>query len=538
MIDLELLFKEKNEIPDWFKTHAIFKDLKKTQKIFPLIGLSNFSVESSLENSNNDQLIRNLCYGINSYISNAIYHFESPPYSNEQQYAKQKNKYAPAVVLLRQLYKQLSRPKPFINQFATKKGLHLQSDIIDVEKQTFARQNESVFKVYAKLKSFLVKNYGYNGLLDLEQMPAFKEYSSNNFNGKLNIVFSSDGIDGAWDILTMSQRGIQSCQSWNGQYKNCTIGSVIDPFTAIIYLTSGSKTQYGAKMIRRCIVRFVVDKFVKQPCIFLEYMYPSEHAATMKAFKDAIRSKIGDKFPIVDQHTSTNRYYVPYSDATKFLLQHSNQSYVNMRGHHNYYGIFPYRDTFIEYKIKTEATSLEKAIDEEKSALVAKLLNVLQSKTDISDNYISVIKDTIMTEIFEKIKSQECTDTKHYLRRLCINYFANKNSITNAIQAKIIETMKALKDKSIFLPGMDEAPKLPAKKGKATLKTKVVEATIGKLKKTAKLKPAAKATENIKTTIDTQVMPVVTDVFRETWKGVSGGKTVKKKAKAVKVRRL
>ena len=539
MIDLELLFKEKPEIPDWFKTHAIFKDLKQTQKIFPLIGLPNFSVESSLENSNNDQLIRNLCYGINAYISNAIYHFESPPYRSEAEYNKLKTKYKPAVTLLRQIHKQLARPKPFIDQFAEKKGLYLQSDIVDASKQVFAQKNESLFKVYPKLKSFLSKNYGYNNLVELDQIPAFKDYSSNNFNGKLNIVFSSDEIQGAWDILTMSQRGIQSCQSWNGQYKNCTIGSVLDPFTAIIYLTSGSKTQYGSKMIRRCIVRFVVDRFVKQPCIFLEYMYPAEHPATMKAFKDAIRARIGDKFPIVDQHSSTNRYYVPYSDTTKFLLQHSNPSYVNMRGHHNYYGIFPYRDTFVEYKIKAETTTVKNQVEADRNLLVLQIGNALQDKTNISDNYISLIKDFIISDIFGKINVDECMDAKHYMRRVCMNYFANKNSITNALVAKVTESMKTHKDKSILIPGMDKEEKLPVKKGRPNLKNKLTELSAA-LKKVGDKKSSAtsKKTDSAKTSIIEHVAPLVSEVFRTTWEGLSNNKAVKKKSRARAVKRL
>lgn len=543
MIELEQLFKEKPEIPDWFKNHEIFKDLKQTQKIFPLIGLPNFSVESSLENSNNDQLIRNLCYGINSYLSNAIYHFETPRYGMVAP-KPAANKYEPAVKLLRQFYSQLSRPKPFITEFAAKKGLYLQKDILDSEKEVFARKNESLFKVYAKLKSFLLKNYGYN-LVDLETITAFKDYSSNNFNGKLNIVFSSDGIDGAWDIITMSQRGIQSCQSWTGQYKNCTIGSVLDPFTGIIYLTSGSKTQYGSKMIRRCIVRFVVDKFVKQPCIFLEYMYPSEHAATMKAFKDAIRSKIGDRFPIIDQHNSKNRYYVPYSDATKSLLKHSNHTYVNMRGNHNYYGIFPYRDTFIEYKIKTESTKLESIVRAEQVNKLVQLTSSLHNYTHISDNYISIIKQTISDEVLNKVNIAECVDLTDYLRKICIRYFANKNSITNAIVEKIAEAIKSNKDKTIFLPGTEGEP-LPEptssdvlKNTAKALKNKVVK-TVSKIKKptTVKTKKVAMTANFVKDTIESQVTPLVSDLFRNTWKGVTTGKTAKKKSRASKVRPL
>jgi hypothetical protein len=529
MIDLELLFKEKPTIPDWFKTHPVFKDVKKSNKIFPLIGLTNFTIESSLENTNNDQLIRNLCLTINGYINNAVHFFTlGQPYASEKQHKALVDKHKPATKLLQQFFKQLSKPKAFINDFAAKKGLYLQSDIIDVDKKVFARQNESIFKVYAKLRNFVSKNYGYNGLIELEQIAAFKDYSSNNFNGKLKVVFSSDGGDGAWDILTMSQRGIQSCQSWAGQYKNCTIGSVLDPFTAIIYLTSGSKTEYGTKMIRRCIVRFVVDRLTKQPCILLEYMYPSHHAATMTAFKDAIRSKVGDRFNIVDQHRG-DRYYVPFSEMTNHLLNHSNKSYVNYRGSHNYYGIFPYRDTFVEYKIKEEKQPIKVLLDTVRDSILNSIVSALLDKTHISNAYVSLIKESLLAEIFNKIDVSNITEKNQYIRQASINYFANKKSITNVVTEKVTILMKNLKDKSILLPGMEATKASPNKKSKSTLKTKAGKLVAPKV---------GSKTEQLNKVIEIQVMPAISQVFRANWEGIASSKSAKKRVRAPKVKAL
>lgn len=70
------------------------------------------------------------------------------------------------------------------------------------------------------------------------------------------IVFSSD----PWDIATMSMRGVRSCQRWDSSHSCHLIGSILDPCCAVIYLTDGTKTPKGSKMLVRSIVRFVLDR--------------------------------------------------------------------------------------------------------------------------------------------------------------------------------------------------------------------------------------------------------------------------------------
>lgn len=89
------------------------------------------------------------------------------------------------------------------------------------------------------------------------------------------LCFASDDFDGAWDILTMSMRGISSCQSWtdyiNGHCKKL-VGSIVDPFCGVIYITNDKPTKYGSQMLYRAIVRYTIhQKF--GPCLFLENLY-------------------------------------------------------------------------------------------------------------------------------------------------------------------------------------------------------------------------------------------------------------------------
>ncbi len=91
-------------------------------------------------------------------------------------------------------------------------------------------------------------------------------------NRNLQVVFSSDQEEGAWDIATMAMRGISSCQSWHQSRKQHLIGSIIDPCCGIMYLTDGKANKYGVNMLHRSIVRYVVHKTLGA-CLFLEKLY-------------------------------------------------------------------------------------------------------------------------------------------------------------------------------------------------------------------------------------------------------------------------
>lgn len=109
------------------------------------------------------------------------------------------------------------------------------------------------------------------------------ENSSEKLNSKFEefknakICFSSDKNPGAWDISTMSMRGIHSCMKWSSKQSKHLVGSIIDPFTAIIYITDGKKLKYGSKTLRRSVIRYMVylrkDTKEYRPFIFIERVY-------------------------------------------------------------------------------------------------------------------------------------------------------------------------------------------------------------------------------------------------------------------------
>ena len=87
----------------------------------------------------------------------------------------------------------------------------------------------------------------------------------------LSIAFSSEGIDGAWDIATMSMRGVKSCMRWPAKQAPALVGSITDPCCGIIYLTNGAKTQYGSKMLFRSVVRIMMSGHT--PIVMVDRLY-------------------------------------------------------------------------------------------------------------------------------------------------------------------------------------------------------------------------------------------------------------------------
>lgn len=511
MIDFNSFFQDK-KVPDWFKNHAIFKDVKQATKIFPSIGLPNFEVESSLDISDHmTPYIRSLVYAMSSALNNVRYLLNPNLYDDYGRSAVHPDKDVQATLdLIAKLRLQFGQPELFVKQFAEKKNLYLVSDIMDDDNKVFAKAGEGLFKVYGKFDTMLFKQHKRH-ITNLDTMPAFKDYSSHNVaskDGKLRIVFSSDGNEGAWDILTMSMRGITSCQGWTGEYSKCTIGSVLDPYTGIMYLTSGSKTDYGIKMIRRCVIRFVVNPTTRQPTLFMEYMYPQEHPATMEAFKKLLHSKTEGKYPIVVTRTNSANYYVPYSSATKLLLKHSPiPANVNKVGYHNQGSLLPYRDCFMTYKLKDDAAILVEDTKRFKEQYLAPISTQLRKDLALRANYASLIEKTLATEVVDKINAEDYTDIAKYYRDICKHYFDNKEGITAIITKNIQSLMNKRQEKSITLVSKTK-PKV-IKSGKPVVKTKA---------KRSELMPK-------------QIAPIITSTFKTAWKTTMALKKPRAKVK-------
>lgn len=279
MITTSSIFEYKT-YPKWIKEHLVFKNIPGVRKIFSNIGLTDF--EEQIQIDNNAEIIS--CS--KALLTMMAFHFNQKNYTN----------IADAI--------NFNIDKCIVKSDKGTVSLYLPINICDDNNNIIFKKGAGLIKLY---NSYIKDPV-------LENTWQFKNFSSRNIPALITrIKFSSESPEGIWDIATMSMRGISSCQTWDqgaGQSIRI-IGSMIDPCTAIIYISSqeGSSSQFGSKMIRRCIVRYVIDWYNKKPLILLEKMYPAHDESTKNMFKDILRKKIKTDIDIVyiDEIINTNK---------------------------------------------------------------------------------------------------------------------------------------------------------------------------------------------------------------------------------------
>lgn len=158
-------------------------------------------------------------------------------------------------------------------------------------------------------------------------------------NNNYQIVFSGSGNKGLWDIATMSMRGIKSCQRWGSSYAKALVGSMVDPYAGIIYLTDGEKMKHGPKMVTRSVVRFVVNRHTNEPAIMLERIYPNlrnyytSDDLVGTAFKKFIKDRVCSKYKVfyinsrsdINNGFSAVNYFIPLTPAVDMITEQSGQ---------------------------------------------------------------------------------------------------------------------------------------------------------------------------------------------------------------------
>jgi hypothetical protein len=330
------LFKGKI-IPDFIKSHILFsRNPVKVQKVFPSIGLPNFREKAAVDKCLVDvkkegSYVHNLLRVMVDYVSQA--RDEVARQADRLQYLdtrEAREASRPKLIEIYNLSNLLTHiatcVDPFNNDVLAnaiqsvdgKIELRLIKDISDNDGKFIFRKDKSLFSVFAKIREKCTQ--AGVGFSNLEQADAFKIFSKENIpNKEFNIVFSSEGEEGAWDIATMSMRGIKSCQRWDGEYPRCLIGSILSKFVGIIYLTSGVQADpnagfnnLGTKMMRRCVVRYAVDADEGKPCILIDKMYPDLDKDILLLFINSIKSRT--QLPVyyaIDLGNKIRHMYLP-----------------------------------------------------------------------------------------------------------------------------------------------------------------------------------------------------------------------------------
>jgi hypothetical protein len=470
MINTSDLFKEK-KFPDWFAGHSVFKTITKIKKVFPGIGLPNSDEEVVVNNINPAKTAaKQLVSAIKTKLQDRIKGLKEFIGSKPDMSAARQAQGAKCLAMLNGVYAQIDNSAPIIREENGRFVLKLASDFtLPGDVRPIFRANEGLFRVYNKINEALTEGR-FAKLQKLEDIYAFKTFSTDNIpNSKFRVIFSADGIDGAWDIATMSMRGVKSCQSWDGDYRHCTIGSVVDPFVGIIYLTSGAKCEHGTKMIKRSIVRFVIDATTNKPYILLDNMYPGYDEQVFKQFKKFLKAKTGDRFDIKYapniEGKSLKDTYMPLNNIRKLLRETSSEGETDY-GLDELSSISSYQDVRIQdktsnkndkHEVLYEKNSKKKANlfvegfgDAFKSAIdsldennipdvIKPIFSRLKGTNKKHFNYtyyIPEISRHIANGFVKSVDRKSFTSSDLFHRRLFHSYFANKNKILNEVKAK------------------------------------------------------------------------------------------------------
>lgn len=341
MFNVVELFKGKI-MPPFLKNHPISLEPQRINKVFKSIGMSNFKEDTNItkcmvDTKKENGYVFNLLADISNQCSTAKRlislssqktQFLAPL---EERLAKKNklNEIAQIATALTFLAENCDPRSPaafhptngIVSSSSGKIDLRLHTDILNGEGKPIHKKGLPIFRLYAQLRDKCIENGVHAAnIVQLEALETFKTFGKENIpNKKYQIVFSADGDEGAWDLLTMSVRGTKSCQRWDGEYPKCLIGSVLSRFVGIIYLTSGvSADPYldygvlGTKMMRRCIVRYAYDRDTESPCLIMDKMYLAEDREIIKTFMDVLTEK--SKLPVYygpDLAAKTKHIHIP-----------------------------------------------------------------------------------------------------------------------------------------------------------------------------------------------------------------------------------
>jgi hypothetical protein len=332
--------------PQFITDHNLFRTPHEVKKVFRSIGLPNFKDKANIEKCLVDlkkegTYVHNLLVVMTQLLGGASALLQGQ--ADKIQFLETKEARDAARPKLKEIYSYFDvvtaligyidpyKPENLTGTMQTsadgKIELRLMNDINDASGKLVFRKGVSLFSIFHKLKEKLASfNITFNSL-DTQQ--AFKVFSLENIpNKEFSVVFSAEGADGAWDIATMSMRGIKSCQRWDGEYPRCLIGSILSKFVGLIYLTSGVQAEtnagysnLGTKMMRRCVVRYAVDADEDRPCILIDKMYPELDKDVLSLFINAIRSKT--TLPVyytADLGNKTKHFYLPAEEMREKII--------------------------------------------------------------------------------------------------------------------------------------------------------------------------------------------------------------------------
>jgi hypothetical protein len=333
MTGVDYIVNSKKPYPGWLRNHTVFKEMNKIDKVFPRIGLPNFKepcdIMNSAEATAEAQRLGNRLINTLNIAKNELYvKIESALNSTAKERNDVCGKIQNTINIIGSVIYSLNYGD-YIKSGDGKIVLKLRSDIFNGDKNPIFRKDEGLLRVIGKIYE-MCEEVNYKPT-KVEQFQEFKDFSRVNVpNKKYDIVFSSYGEEGCWDIATMSMRGIISCQGWNAPQSRGLIGTISSKFVGVIYVASDQEIPgYGSKMLNRSVVRFAVNKITKKPALIIDRMYPNENKETVAAFKKVLSEKSGlPTLYTYGNEIEIKNYYIP-NETSRALLKQGETSYMD-----------------------------------------------------------------------------------------------------------------------------------------------------------------------------------------------------------------
>ena len=345
MSGIRYILNSDKPYPIWIKEHRVFKNINKIDKVFPKIGLPNFSEDIEISCVGDAKVqAKEFVYQISvitpSIISNLKKEMRATLLLSGRERNEKCNNIQAAINIISHI-NEISKYEDLVSIVNDKVVLSLNNDIFSGSSTSpLFRKGEPLFRVITKCNAILEKCM--IPIINYETLESFKEFSKLNIpNKKYKLTFSSTGSDGAWDIATASMRGIASCQSWTAVQARGLIGSIVSKYVGVLFVEGNKKySPYGKQMIYRAMVRLILNRRSGQPALFVDTIYPSFNTEAYESIKKCLMSKT-----IIPIYFACN-----YSEKDKVIKDYiilDEPSRIHLRE-----GEYSYTDTLIPVELK------------------------------------------------------------------------------------------------------------------------------------------------------------------------------------------
>ena len=334
---IDYIVNSSKPFPSWIKNHRVFKSLKKIEKVFPQIGLPNFTetitiYPSETIKAHGRAIVANVLVDL-TYRAADLKASLLVELSKSGRERNEKCNLIQSSINLLNAFRDSISGQELTAMVDGKCVISAPSDVFNGSSTPLFKKGEAFFKVLAKANQ-QINDADPRYKLNFESTDAYKQFSALNLPGKAyQMTFSSIGLDGAWDIATASMRGITSCQTWNAGQARGLIGSISSKYVGVVYISGTTDyPPYGKQMIFRSLVRLIINRTTGQPALFMDTVYPTYNTDMFAVVKEKLEGKTGLKLlhcNNANERAIAMRDYHVLNELTRSYLREGEYSYMD-----------------------------------------------------------------------------------------------------------------------------------------------------------------------------------------------------------------